>query len=99
MDDKTLAMHAVVFIQMLDTVMEMLGPNISLVAELLEDLGAKHKRFGVHPKLFDIMGQCLFSVLQKMLGHPFDAATREAWEEVYAKISQDMALGYAKKRR
>ena len=99
MDDKHLQLHAVAFIQMLDTVIEMLGPNIDLVTEMLGDLGAKHKKYGVHPKLFDRMGTCLLTVLEELLGHQFDDATREAWQETYAKMSQDMALGYARKRR
>ena len=99
-DDQGLKMHAILMIQMLDTVIEMLGPDSQLVSELLHDLGAKHKAFGVHPKLFDTMGACILNVFENALfAGKFGKETREAWEDVYSKISQHMSLGYAKKRR
>ena len=87
-------------IQMLDTVVEMLGPDSQLVSELLQDLGAKHKQLGVNPKMFDAMGVAMLRVFAKvLLKGKFDNDTREAWQDVNRKISQEMALGYAKKRR
>ena len=79
---------------MLDTVVEMLGPNAELVSELLGDLGSKHRAFGVNPKFFDVLGFCLLDVVEKMTGPTFDEATKEAWKAVYGAIAKDMVLGY-----
>lgn len=39
-------MHAAYLIQMLDTALNMLGPDIELLTEIMLDLGSKHVRYG-----------------------------------------------------
>lgn len=84
-------MHAAYMIQMLDSALDLLGPDIELLTEILMDLGAKHQRYGVHPDMFGVMGDSLFQILETFLGdREFDAATRAAWKEVYAELSHEM---------
>jgi hypothetical protein len=51
--------HASYMIQMLDSALHMLGPNIELLTDIMTDLGAKHVGYGVKPDFFIIMGDCL----------------------------------------
>lgn len=85
-------MHAVYMIQMLDTALNMLGPDIELLSEIMAELGAKHKRYGVKAEMFVFMGESLILMLEKLLGNQFTEATREAWKETYGELSNDMIL-------
>ena len=90
MESKRFKMHACYMIQMLDTALNMLGPDIELLTEILHELGVKHQRYGVKIEMFAAMGESLEHMLQKVLGKAFDEPTREAWKETYAEISTDM---------
>jgi hypothetical protein len=57
MKSKRFIMHAAYLVQMLDTVLNMLGPDIELLTEIMLDLGAKHLRYGVKPDMFPRMGE------------------------------------------
>ena len=92
-------MHAVYMIQMLDTALNMLGPDIELLTEILLELGAKHQRYGVKPEMFAVMGDSLLHMLAHVLGSSCDESTREAWVETYAELSQDMISAQVKGRR
>jgi hypothetical protein len=39
-------MHAAYLIQMIDTALNMLGPDIELLTEIMTELGIKHVRYG-----------------------------------------------------
>ena len=90
LDSRRFKMHAVYMIQMLDTALNMLGPDIELLTEILLELGAKHERYGVKPEMFAVMGESLEQTWEKVLGDDFDPITREAWKETYAELSNDM---------
>lgn len=83
-------MHAAYMIEMLDTALQMLGPDIELLTDILTELGQKHVRYGVKPEMFKTMGESLLLTLEQVLEGSFDNATREAWVETYKEISQDM---------
>ena len=44
-------MHAAYLIQMIDTALQMLGPDIELLTEIMLELGTKHIRYGVKPAM------------------------------------------------
>lgn len=78
-------------IQMLDTALNMLGPDIELLSDILQDLGAKHVRYGVKPEMFGIMGDALVKTLEETLGSKvFNDNSKAAWKEAYAELSGDM---------
>ena len=57
-------MHGAYLIQMLDTALNMLGPDIELLTEILTELGNKHERFGVKPSYYPPMGQALIKTMK-----------------------------------
>ena len=100
LESRRFRMHATYMIEMLDTALNLLGPDIDLLTEVLYELGAKHQRYGVKREMFVIMGDALITMLAQVLGPDnFDEATREAWQDTYAEISRDMVLAQKKTRR
>jgi hemoglobin-like flavoprotein len=94
---KRFHMHAAYLIQMLDTALNMLGPDIELLTEIMSELGIKHVRYGVKPEMFPIMGSCLIETLEECLDErDFNANTRDAWVETYNALSQDMIRSQVK---
>ena len=75
---------------MIDRAMQLLGPDIELLTEIMLDLGSKHRQFGVKPDHFPPMGQALIGVMQEMLGSQFTDDTKGAYLEVYQALSYDM---------
>lgn len=84
---------------MLDTALNMLGPDIELLTDILYELGVKHQRYGVKPEMFAVMGDSLINMLEQVLGDSFDDSTREAWRKTYSDLSQDMISAQSKGRR
>jgi hemoglobin-like flavoprotein len=83
-------MHAAYLVQMLDTALNMLGPDIELLTEIMHQLGIKHVRYGVKPEMFSIMGDALVHTLETTLKGEFTDRIREAWLETYKALSEDM---------
>jgi hemoglobin-like flavoprotein len=51
--------HATYLVGTLDTALNMLGPDIELLTEIMLDLGVKHVTYGVKHEYFPIMGKVL----------------------------------------
>lgn len=89
-------MHGAYMIQMMDTALNMLGPDIELLTEIMEELGKKHTRYGVKPEMFPVMGKCLVEVLRELLKKDFTTAVEESWNETYDALSTDMIISMRK---
>jgi methyl-accepting chemotaxis protein len=92
-------MHAAYLVQMLDTALNMLGPDIELLTEIMQELGLKHVRYGVKPEMFPIMGDALLHTLESTLKDDFTEPVREAWVEIYSALSQDMIRAQVKAKK
>lgn len=88
---KRFATHSAYLIQMIDTALNMLGPDIEMLTEIMADLGDKHVGYGVQPEMFPIMGRCLIATLEECLpdGH-FTPTVKEAWVETYDALAIDL---------
>jgi hemoglobin-like flavoprotein len=84
-------------IQMLDTALNMLGPDIELLSEIMKELGEKHVRYGVKPEYFPLMEEALFYALENTLKSGFDEPHRQAWRLTYSALSTDMMAAHQKK--
>jgi hemoglobin-like flavoprotein len=67
-----------------------LGPDSEFMAEILEGVGKRHKAMGVNPSFFPFMGQALIFALEKYLEAELTEEQRNAWEEVYECISNEI---------
>ncbi|KAL7577987.1 hypothetical protein ACA910_007603 [Epithemia clementina (nom. ined.)] len=89
--DKKFLQHATYMVQMLDATFNMLGPDLELLTEIMQDLGAKHARYGVKAAMHTAMQESLLHVLEQVLGSQrFSSQVKDAWIEVYGQLSQDM---------
>lgn len=79
---------------MLDSSVQMLGPDIELLTEINHDLGKRHVRYGVTKEMYFFMGEALIYMLEQKLGDDFTKETREAWEQVYAELAGDIMSVY-----
>lgn len=87
-------MHAKRVIDMLDTALNMLGPDYELLTEIMLEMGAKHERYGVTADMYPLMQRALLSVLEEILGpEEFKPKAREAWIFVFEKLAGDMIRG------
>lgn len=87
---KRFLMHASYMIQMIDTAISMLGPDSELLSEIMEDLGHKHKEYGVTNDMFPLMGEALLFTLKQTLGSKFGDKEYKAVRETYNELAGDM---------
>jgi hemoglobin-like flavoprotein len=98
LQSKRFSTHAAHFVSMIDTTVNMLGPDIEMLTEIMLELGAKHVRYGVTPQMFPIMGQCLLQTIEECLtmetehgsSFRYTQEMRDSWVEVYLALSNDM---------
>jgi hemoglobin-like flavoprotein len=57
---------------------------------VLEDLGRRHTKYGVHDAHYDTVGGALLWTLEKGLGEAFTPAVKGAWTEAYTLVASVM---------
>ena len=82
--------HARAFAGTFDSVFQMLGPDVEFISDILQQVGSKHKAMGVNPSFFPFMGQALIYALEQFLKKPLTDEQRDAWEEVFEAISNEI---------
>ena len=82
--------HAAYMLEMIDTALGLLGPDIELLEEMLLELGVKHIRYGVNETMFPHMGVALVETLEKTLNDNFTSQMKEAWTDTYDALAGDM---------
>jgi hemoglobin-like flavoprotein len=92
--NKRFLQHAINLIQMFDTALNMLGPDIELLTDMLYDLGKKHVVYGVKKDLFPIMGDALIYTLDQTIPKHMNNENRDAWRKTFDAMSTDMLLAY-----
>lgn len=85
--DKHMQIHAKAFPGLIDSIIQMLGPDVEFIVEILEQVGQRHKAMGVNPSFFPFLGKALIVCLEESLGRKMSDMEKEAWEEVYEEIS------------
>jgi hemoglobin-like flavoprotein len=60
------------------------------LAPLVEQLGARHARYGVQPAHYPLVGSALLWTLEQALGPALSSAFREAWVAVYEVLAATM---------
>lgn len=64
--------------------------NIEDLEKPLQNLGARHRDYGVTPDQYAVVGVALIRALEEVSGDAFSPAVREAWEYLYEVISNAM---------
>ena len=87
---------------MIDTALNMLGPDAETLQEIMAELGTKHIRYGVTPDMFLVMGRILIGMMKSCLAEHrsdfcFSKNIEESWVETYEHLSSNMLKAYKKK--
>lgn len=83
--------HGAYLIQMLDASLNMLGPDIELLTEIMVELGTKHWRFGVAPNMYGVMEESLLDAMTEIIGRKImTAEVKESWRLVFEALVSDM---------
>ena len=64
--------------------------DLESLVPVVQDLGRRHRRYGVAAQHYDTVGQALLDTLAKGLGEAFTDDTRRAWTTVYGVLSTTM---------
>ena len=56
----------------------------------LQDLGARHRNYGVAPEHYPKVREALIWALDQSLGRSFNAEVRDAWSALYERIARRM---------
>jgi len=89
---KRFVAHAAYLLEMFHAALNMLGPDIELLTEIMKELGTNHIRYGVKPEMFPAMGEALIEMLEEMLGAAFTEKMCVSWVEIYDALSSDLIL-------
>jgi hemoglobin-like flavoprotein len=88
------------FMDQISIALDMLGPDIEFLTQMLLDLGERHIRYGATPDLFPPVGDILIATLEECLGSEnFTPTMKAAWLEVYNAISTDMIEGLNRRQK
>lgn len=61
-----------------------------VIKDMLKPLGRAHVGFGVQPKHYNVVGQCLVSSIKKLNGDSWNAEVEKAWLDTYGVVTQIM---------
>ena len=82
--------HAEGIVHLFDSILQMLGPDIEFVEDILSQVGGRHAKMGVPVALFPFLGNALVWAVEKDIGTEMTDEHVEAWEEVYDAISGEI---------
>lgn len=82
--------HADGIVNLLDSVLQMLGPDVDFIEEILAQVGTRHAKMGVNVAFFPFLGESLIWSLTETIGDEMTPEHKTAWEEVYDAISGEI---------
>ena len=78
-----LSTHVFLLVDMLDCIVEFLGPELDSLAFHLYNLGKRHTLYGIKVTELSMMTQSFLFALKTTLGDKFSAHDEESWEKVF----------------
>jgi hemoglobin-like flavoprotein len=85
--------HAAGVVGTVNTAVNMLGPDLSPLVDVLKALGKKHVKYGVVEAHYAVVGQALIETLDAAMSDKFTADVKAAWLEIWGIISSTMIAG------
>ena len=85
--------HATGVISTVNTAVEMLGPDLDPLMDVLHELGKQHAQYGALPAHYAVVGRALIDTLQTAMGDKFTNEVKTAWARVYDILSTSMIEG------
>lgn len=85
--------HAPVIVDMVDCVVQFLGPNLDSLEDFLKDLGQRHIAYGAKPEDLSSMGRATIYAVETMMGVDFTTDDVANWTRVFQYMTSVMADG------
>ena len=82
--------HAEGIVHLFDSILQMLGPDVEFIEDILSQVGSRHAKMGVNVSLFPFLGNAWVWAIQQDIGAELSNEHVEAWEEVYDAISGEI---------
>ena len=84
-----LMVHGLRIVQMIDQVLDVLGPDTEVLKEILADVAKRHQRKGVQKEHFVHMGAAIRGALSKVLEQEnYSTEVDMAWKDIFDCLSQ-----------
>jgi hemoglobin-like flavoprotein len=83
----------VVLIKAIDTAVQLLGPDLYPLEEVLYDLGKRHVIMKAQPEFWPVVGEALFLVYEELMGDVFQSEVRNSWTIMYNFLGYHMIEG------
>jgi hemoglobin-like flavoprotein len=88
-----LLVHGTRMVEMLDSVLDLLGPDTDLLADVLSGLGRRHQKLGVQKAHFPLLGLALRDALAEIMNDSWTDAMEDAWMEVFDCLTEVITQG------
>lgn len=91
MGNNNAIIHSTAFTCLFDSIFQMLTSPLeesSMLPEILEQVGQKHKMQGVNPSLFASMGQAYIYAIETSAEYKLSKDERQMWEDVFNSVSR-----------
>ena len=90
-----LTIHGLRIVNMIDQILDLMGPDTDVLNEILNEQARRHQKHGVKKEHFAHMGTAIRGALSKILDK--DVYTTEvdnSWKEMFDKLSATIAQSY-----
>jgi hemoglobin-like flavoprotein len=90
-----LIVHGLRIVNMIDQILDVMGPDTEVLNEILQEQARRHQKHGVKKEYFVHMGTAIRGALSKILGS--DVYTKEvdgSWKEMFDKLSATIVQSY-----
>jgi Globin len=95
LSNPTFRLHVHSLFDMLDLVVNSLGPDLEPLADELVELGKRHRGRGVRPDHLQVMDRAFVDGIGALLGDRCTQDDRDAWREIFRFLIEHMSAGMA----
>jgi len=82
--------HGNNIIQMLNTMLSVLGPDTEMLQDVLLDIGERQSKLGLSPSYFRLLCRAVLEVLREAMDTDWTAELKEAWFQVIRFLSLEI---------
>jgi hemoglobin-like flavoprotein len=79
--------HGMAMFKFLDGVLNLLGPDIDMIVQVMAGLGKRHQRHGVKKEHFPMLGLAIRDTLAEIMKENWTDKLESAWIEVFDELS------------
>jgi hemoglobin-like flavoprotein len=88
-----LLVHGARMVEMLDSVLDLLGPDTDLLVEVISGLGKRHQKLGVEKEHFELLGRAVRDALAEIMGDSWTDAIEDSWIEIFDTLTDLIVRG------